>query len=142
MRRVLFRIMALPFRSMALPLLCMAALFALGGAGLLAEDFPWKIWGVGSTGSVDVSTSTLTKVPSGDNDSRRTGIWIDNPDSNTAAMRIFVSSTTSLGFDEDQVGPEIIAADAPIFFPIGPDLHIYALSLHSSSEAITYQELR
>lgn len=131
-------------RKVVLGILAFVSAYFSATFVMAGTPFFHKIWDVSSTGSVDISTSTLTRVPpaSVGNDSRREGILIDNLASNTGNMRVFITSTTSLGFGTTQAGTTIRAIDEPSFVPIAGNLYLYVLSLHTSSETLSYQELR
>ena len=95
----------------------------------------------GTPVTVSISTSTQTKVPTSQT-SGRTGIFIDNPSTNTAVVVGFLGDCTSTALASTIRPIEISPSSNTAFIPMREDVCLWLISLHSSAESVHYQEAK
>lgn len=101
-------------------------------------EAPIKSYGTPVT--LSISTSTLTKAPTSQT-SGRMGIFIDNPNTNTARVVGFLGNCTSTALASTIRPIEIAPSSNSSYFPAREDVCLWLLSLHTSAESIHYQEV-
>jgi hypothetical protein len=109
-------------------------------AGVRVLDTP--ILGYGTPASVDVSTSTWTKLPTSQTVGR-VAVYVDNPSANNAAVVAHIGDCSSTSIATTVRPIEILNGDNEgLYITLREDVCLWALSLHTSSETVHYQEIK
>lgn len=115
-------------------------LFCAGSAWAVDTTKEVPVEGAGTAVSVSISTSAATQVMSTSYLSFRAGMKVSNRASNSAAMVCTMAATTPTEATSTWE-IEIQAGENP-WIPVGPNMKLYCLSLHSSAESLRAKEYR
>lgn len=118
-----------------------AGLFLLVSAAM-AEVNESPFYRVGTPTAVSVSTSAYTKTPTSRTLSSISGVYLDNPSTNSAAVHGHLGNCTSTSISTSTVkGPiEIPAANGQIWIPLSDGVCLWLVSRHTAAESVTVQE--
>ncbi|MCK5358322.1 MAG: hypothetical protein KAJ48_07995 [Elusimicrobiales bacterium] len=91
--------------------------------------------------AVSISTSAWTALPSTTTvNISRTGIYLLNPTSNTAAFNVYISSMSATPTVSTNTAIIELTKGEEQFLDISGFLYVFAVSKHTSAESITYQQ--
>lgn len=105
-----------------------------------APIYELPIRNIATATTVSISTSAFTRVVSSVQ-AGRIGVFVSNPDSNTATASCVFSKETSSPTEATTVRPLEIGVGEDKFYPIADNIFLYCISLHTSAESIHVQEV-
>lgn len=108
-------------------------------AAALVVETPIKDYGTPVT--VSISTFTLTMVPTSQT-SGRIGVFLDNPNTNTARIVGFFGNCTSTALASTIRPLEFAPGNNSSYFPLREDVCMWLLSLATSAENSHFQEVK
>lgn len=95
----------------------------------------------GTPVTVSIDNSTLTKVPTSQTLSGRTGIFLGVPNTNTGVITGFIGNCTSTALANTIRPLDFAASSNSSYIPLRDDQCLWLITTHSGAESVHYQEV-